>query len=126
MIGLSLVLKIDPSAPIAPPSVVPLGTASFALPLATNFIVTALIVGRIYYLGSYNRDLQSTSVITHTANHVSQVVVIVIESGVLYLVFQLILVVLFALKHPSQGIISAMAVQIYVSAPTDQPHEQCH
>jgi hypothetical protein len=39
---------------------------------------------------------------------------IVIESGALYLAVQLVFVILFAIRHPAQGIIAVIAVQIYV------------
>lgn len=42
------------------------------------------------------------------------VIKIIVESGALYLVTQLIFVVLFAIKHPAQAIVAVMAVQIYV------------
>ena len=42
------------------------------------------------------------------------VIGIVIESGALYLVVQLIFVVLFAIHHPAQGIVGVIAVQVYV------------
>lgn len=116
MVGLSLVLKIDPTAPVAPAVLVPLGTASFTLPLATNFIITILIVGRIYYVSMYTRDLRTTSVITSTTNHFNQAAAIVIESGMLYLVTQLIFVVLFAIKHPAQAIVAVAVVQVYVGS----------
>ncbi|KAK7683148.1 hypothetical protein QCA50_013821 [Cerrena zonata] len=118
MVGLSLVLRIDPTAPVAPAVLVPLGTASFTLPLATNFLITILIVGRIYHIGSYSRDLHAASVITSTANHFNQAAAIVVESGMLYLITQLIFVILFAIKHPAQAIVGVAAVQVYGIAPT--------
>jgi hypothetical protein len=39
---------------------------------------------------------------------------IVIESGMIYLAVQLVFVVLFAIRHPAQGIVGVIAVQIYV------------
>ena len=42
-------------------------------------------------------------------------VAIVVESGLLYLVTQVVFVVLFALGHPAQAILAVIAVQIYVS-----------
>ena len=39
---------------------------------------------------------------------------LIIESGALYLLIQLVYVVLFALEHPAQAIVGVMAVQIYV------------
>ena len=42
--------------------------------------------------------------------------IIVSESGALYLVTQLIFVVLFAIRHPAQAIMGVVSVQIYVGA----------
>ena len=42
---------------------------------------------------------------------------IVVESGMLYLVVQLIFVILFAIQHPAWGIVGVIAVQIYVRIP---------
>ena len=39
---------------------------------------------------------------------------IVVESGMVYLAVQLVFVVLFAMRHPAQGIVGVIAVQIYV------------
>lgn len=105
-----LLLTVDPSAPVAPAAIVPLGTAGYALPLCTNVLVTALIVGRIWYASrSASAHIASGQ---RTSRHAMN---ILIESGALYLVTQLIFVVLFALKHPAQAIVAVMAVQIYVS-----------
>ncbi|KAI9510099.1 hypothetical protein F5148DRAFT_1339486 [Russula earlei] len=90
-----LLLRIDPTSPIAPPSLVPLGLASFVLPLCTNVLVTVLIAGR------YLVPLPKAAID------------IVIESGMLYLVVQLIFVILFAIRHPAQGVVGVIAVQIY-------------
>ncbi|KAI0922507.1 hypothetical protein AcW1_002873 [Taiwanofungus camphoratus] len=108
-----LLLTVDPSAPVAPAAIVPLGTAGYALPLCTNVLVTALIVGRIWYASrSASAHIASGQ---RTSRHAMN---ILIESGALYLVTQLIFVVLFALKHPAQAIVAVMAVQIYGIAPT--------
>ncbi|KAI0922509.1 hypothetical protein AcV5_009462 [Taiwanofungus camphoratus] len=112
-----LLLTLNPSAPVAPASIVPLGTAGYALPLCTNVLVTSLIVGRIWFsprhasalMGSEKRAVRLT---------MPDVIKIIVESGALYLVTQLIFVVLFAIKHPAQAIVAVMAVQIYGIAPT--------
>ncbi|EMD39639.1 hypothetical protein CERSUDRAFT_81022 [Gelatoporia subvermispora B] len=110
-----LVVAVAPTAPVAPAALVPLGTAGYALPLCTNVMVTSLIVGRIWWTSrgaAKNAALRSTISTTRKAMN------IVVESGALYLVAQLILVVLFALGHPAQAIVAVMAVQIYGIAPT--------
>ena len=45
------------------------------------------------------------------------VIDIVVESGVLYLVMQLIFVILFATRRPAQHIAGPISVQIYVRIP---------
>jgi len=44
--------------------------------------------------------------------------IIVSESGALYLVTQLIFVVLFSMGHPAQAIMGVVSVQVYGIAPT--------
>ncbi|KAH9062356.1 hypothetical protein EDB87DRAFT_295865 [Lactarius vividus] len=110
-----LLLTINPSSPIAPPSLVPLGLAGFVLPLCTNVFVTALIAARIWLLSPRKvRDLRGTYFPEGTGR---TAIDIVIESGALYLVVQLVFVVLFAIQHPAQGIVGVIAVQIYGIAP---------
>ncbi|KAI0292629.1 hypothetical protein B0F90DRAFT_1645372 [Multifurca ochricompacta] len=109
-------LGINPTAPIAPNSLVPLATAGYSLPLVTNVLVTLLIVSRIWYLSPMsNPNLRGIPPPSRTARHVIDIVV---ESGALYLVTQAIFVGLFAAKHPAQAIIAVIAVQIYGIVPT--------
>ena len=108
-------LHINPNSPVTPPFLIPLGFATFSLPLGTNVIVTTLICARIWYLSPRKaRDLRSE----HFPTGIGQTVIkIVVESGMLYLVVQLIFVVLMAIEHPAQAIIGVIAVQIYVRIP---------
>ena len=100
------------AAAMAPTSLIPLGIASFVLPLVTNVIVTTLIVIRIWYLSPRKaRDMHSAWFPTGTS---WAVIDIVVESGMLYLAVQLAWVILFATRHPAQGIAGVVAVQIYV------------
>ena len=100
---------------MAPTSLVPLGTASFTLPLITNVIVTTLIVLRIWYLSPRKaRDMHGAWFPIGTGR---AVIDIVVESGMLYLAVQLAWVILFATRHPAQGIAGVVAVQIYVRCP---------
>jgi hypothetical protein len=81
--------------------------------LATNVVVTTLIATRIWYLSPRKmRDMGSAQFRTGRAT-----IEVVIESGMLYLVVQLIFVILFAVQHPALGIVGVIAVQIYVRAP---------
>jgi hypothetical protein len=90
----------------------PLSLATFSLPLGTNVIVTTLIAARIWYLSPRKaRNMSSAQFPTRTGQ---ATIDIVVESGMLYLAVQLILVILFAIPHPAQGIVGVIAVQIYV------------
>jgi hypothetical protein len=110
-----LLLRINPNSPMAPPSLVPLGLASFSLPLGTNVVVTSLITARIWYLSPRKaRNMGSAQFPTRTGQ---AAIDIVIESGMLYLAVQLVFVALFAIGHPAQGIVGVIAVQIYVRIP---------
>lgn len=96
---------------MAPASVVPLGLAGFALPLVTNVIVTTLIAMRIWYLSP--RKMHDTRGARFPTTG-RATIDIVIESGMLYMVVQLVFVVLFAVQHPALDIVGVIAVQIYV------------
>ncbi|KAI9452642.1 hypothetical protein BJY52DRAFT_1124203 [Lactarius psammicola] len=111
-----LLLGINPSAPVAPASLVPIITAGYVLTLVTNVLVTVLIVLRIWYLSpARNPQLRGISTPSRTSRHAIDIMV---ESGVLYVVTQIIFVVLFAIRHPAQAIIAVIAVQIYGIVPT--------
>jgi hypothetical protein len=98
---------------IAPPYLVPLGIAGFALPLITNTVVTTLIGMRIWHFSPRKvGDMRSAQFRTGRAT-----IEIVVESGMLYLAVQFVFVVLFAIRHPAQGIVGVIAVQIYVRVP---------
>jgi len=104
------VISVTPTSPAPSHAIVPLGLAGYSLPLCTNVLVTALIVYRIW---------STSSTLPNTAQFVAQgasrrAMMLIIESGVLYLLAQLVYVVLFALEHPAQAIAGLIAVQIYV------------
>jgi len=108
-----IVAQIDPSASLAPTIVVPLGTASFALSLAVNFLTTSLIIGRIWYMA------RGTSITRRDRNDAVRIATgVIIESGALFFMFQLLFVVLFAIQHPAQAVAIEMCIQIYGIAPT--------
>lgn len=104
---IGLVLTTDPNAPQSPAALVPVGTSSFAISLSLNFIVSALIVGRIWFL--------SRNEIIERDRGIKRAAAIVIESGLLFLWAQFVFTVLFAISHPAQAIIEPVATQIYVS-----------
>ncbi len=109
MASIGLLNKIDATSHQAPAEIVPLGTSGFALSLGCNFFLTALIVGRIWYM-----DRQMNRAMPDKDGSLSKAMSIMIESGTLVLVVQLILVVLFAIRHPAQAIMVPAATQIYV------------
>lgn len=106
-----LLLATNPTSPAPPPALVPLGLAGYILPLCTNVMVTSLIVYRIW---SSSRSIpDSPFQIGQGATR--RAIILVIESGALYLLFQFVFVILFAVQNPAEGILAPMAVQIYVS-----------
>ncbi|RPD75645.1 hypothetical protein L226DRAFT_462167 [Lentinus tigrinus ALCF2SS1-7] len=113
-----IVDTLDRTTPVAPPALVPLGIAGYALPLATNVMTTVFIVAKLWsIMGRAGREpvsgfYRSGRTTGRTA------VAIIVESGLLYLVTQLIFVVLFSMAHPAQAILAVIAVQVYGIAPT--------
>ncbi|EIN13036.1 hypothetical protein PUNSTDRAFT_131261 [Punctularia strigosozonata HHB-11173 SS5] len=108
-----------PAAAIVPKSEVHFGTSAFAIPLAFNFLVTSLIVGRIWWKGRQHRgNLRQSGGIILSNGYLKDAMMVVVESGMLYLVVQLVLTVLFALNHPAQILLSDIATQVYGIAPT--------
>ncbi|KAL1949043.1 hypothetical protein VTO73DRAFT_10849 [Trametes versicolor] len=112
-----IVVTFDPNAPVAPAALVPLGLAGYALPLATNVLTTMLIVARLWHT-AHAADERCRGRLAGTARAAQHAVAIIVESGMLYLAAQLVLVVLFALGHPAQAVVAVMAVQFYGIAPT--------
>ena len=118
LLSLNLKSPVTPTSP-TPRALVPLGLAAFCLSLGTNVIVTTLIAGRIWYLSP--RKARKMGSVKFPTGIGRATIDIVIESGMLYLATQLILAILFAIRHPAQSIASVIAVQIYVRIP--QPWE---
>ena len=75
-------------------------------------MVTSLIVSRLWFT---SRDI-SGSPLQIGEGITRRAMMLIIESGFLYLLFQLIFVVLFAIQNPAEAILAVMAVQIYVSS----------
>lgn len=137
MSGLGMLATTAPTAAIAPVTIARFGVASFSMSLILNFILTSLIVGKLYSLSRFarqNRDVRSQSTNTHghsshmirsdgtggtgkTQRQVRAAMAVIVESGMLFLVAQFIFVVLYALGHPAQGIIVPITLQIYGIAP---------
>ncbi|KAE9386493.1 hypothetical protein BT96DRAFT_1006032 [Gymnopus androsaceus JB14] len=113
------ILVSTPQAAIVPKSLVPLGTAAFALPLCFNAVVCTLIIWRILSKGRQNqRSLRQAGAAIMPRNYARDAAGVVIESASLYLVVQLVFTALFAINHPAQILLSAVATQIYGIAPT--------
>ena len=92
-----------------------LGTASFAIPLCFNFIVTGLIVGRIWYNGRKSSlALQASGGFRSQSNYIQHAMAVMIESGMLYFATQFVETVLQAIGHPSLILVGFVATQIYV------------
>jgi len=112
-----LARHITSSTQRVPSSVVSFTLASFIILLCASAVITTLIVARIWYLSPRKRRdaLQGANFPTDTGR---AAIVIIIESGMLYLVVQLIYCVVFTLRLPAQNIIAASVIQIYGIAPT--------
>ena len=88
--------------------------AAISLPLGTNVIVTTLIAGRIWCLSPRNAR-KMCSVYWQFPTGIGRASIdIVIESGMLYFVVQLIFVISFCSGLHSLGIVTGITVQIYV------------
>ncbi|KAG1814397.1 uncharacterized protein BJ212DRAFT_1463418 [Suillus subaureus] len=114
----SLLLSIDPTSPVPPTQIVPLTTAGYALPLCTNIMVTVLIAGRLWYISRVPVvDEHGKPVILKIAAG-GRPMMLIIESGALYMVTQFIFVVLVAIGNPAEAILSYVGTQIYGIAST--------
>ncbi|KAF8514433.1 hypothetical protein BU17DRAFT_52557 [Hysterangium stoloniferum] len=124
MFILHLVIKSGLGHQVAPTALVKVGTAVLTLPLCTNVMITGLIVGRLLYMGWSTQSQFSEESRTSQSNGKNTVFLIwrvcniFIESGMIYLAAQLILVVLFASKNPAAKVVGYPIVQIYGIAPT--------
>jgi len=114
----ALLLVINPTSPVPPTAIVPLTTAGYALPLCTNVMVTGLIASRIWYISRIAvMDEHGKRVMKRvpTGGHS---MMLIIESGALYLVTQLIFVILVATRNPAEAVLSLAGTQIYAIAST--------
>ena len=105
-------MHIKAGSQTATAAIIPWALESFVILLCANTIVTILIVARIWYLSPRKRrEALGASFPTDTGR---AAIVIIVESGVLYLVVQAIYCALFVLRHPAQNVMTGIAVQIYV------------
>jgi hypothetical protein len=114
----SLVLSINPTSPVPPTEIVPLTIAGYALPLCTNIIVTGLIAGRLWYISRIPIFDENGRPVILKIETSGRPMMLIIESGVLYMVTQLIFVVLVAIGNPAETILSYAGTQIYGIAST--------
>ena len=92
-------------------SSVTLGHATFIVSVCVNATVTTLIVMRIWYISPHKRH----DILPNFPAGIGwAAIVIVVESGALYLSVQLVYCVLYAIGHPAQYILMGIAPQIYV------------
>ncbi|KAG2066747.1 hypothetical protein BDR04DRAFT_1081473 [Suillus decipiens] len=114
----SLLLSINPTSPVPPIEIVPLTIAGYALPLCTNIMVTVLIAGRLWHISRIPIvDENGKPVILKIAAG-DRPMMLIIESGALYMVTQLIFVVLVAIRNPAEAVLSLAGTQIYGIAST--------
>ncbi|KAF5366583.1 hypothetical protein D9758_008937 [Tetrapyrgos nigripes] len=90
------------------------GTALFSISLSTNITVTSLIAGRIWWVSRQTSQVLGAK---HSRKY-SQALEIVIESGAIFAVTQLILLVLYVLRHNAQYIVFDSMAQIMGIVPT--------
>lgn len=92
------------------PSIVPrLALASLIVPLCTNAAVTGLIIGKIWHM---SKDTALYELPTRPATRAA--VRVIIESGVLYFVMQLVFAVTFGVNNPGKAIMVLITTPIYV------------
>lgn len=80
--------------------------AGYVAPLFTNFFVTTFITARIWI-----KTRRQSDFVSKPARHAAKTI---IESGVIYFIVQLIVVVCIAMKLPAQSGVGFLAIQIYV------------
>ncbi|KAF8649367.1 hypothetical protein AX16_005809 [Volvariella volvacea WC 439] len=114
---------LQSSSLIAPESLLPLGTAAFALPLVFNVLVSFLVVGRLWYFGQRQKTSSTSreafaSLHQSLQRHLHNAMLITIEAGLLYFLVQAVLTGLYVSGHPAQLMWSHITAQIYGIAPT--------
>lgn len=86
---------------------------TYSLPLFTHTLLTCLIVGRLYWTARTSPRFSVSG-----ASHVRSLINIIIESGMIYVVTQLTLLVLIGFSSPVFEVVLTAAVQVYGIAPT--------
>jgi len=88
-----------------------LNTASFICPLLTNLIVTGFITGRIWVMVKRQGD-------NNISSPARRAIATIVESGLLFLIIQLILTIVNGMELVIITPVAFVAVQIYGIAPT--------
>ncbi|KAG1873990.1 hypothetical protein C8R48DRAFT_593636 [Suillus tomentosus] len=114
----SLLLSTDPTSPVPPTKIVPFAIAGYTLPLCTNVMVTGLIAGRLWYISRIPIVDEHGKPVTLKIAAGGRSMMLIIESGALYMVTQFIFVVLVATRNPAEAILSLAGTQIYGIAST--------
>ncbi|KAJ8496206.1 hypothetical protein ONZ51_g1251 [Trametes cubensis] len=113
------VATLSPTSPVPPAAVVPLTTAGYALPLCTNAMATGLLALKIWMMTRTRHVTSGGGYRLHRSVRLAgHVIAVIVESGLIYLATQLVLVVLVSIKHPAEAIVGVIAVQVYGIAPT--------
>lgn len=94
----------------------PLGTASFALSLVTNTLVTATLVLRLW--GIYREIKAVMPSLSSQTHDLRPTISMLVESGALTFIGQLIWVVLFGLQNPGLNTVGGPITQFYGINPT--------
>ncbi|KAJ6590068.1 hypothetical protein DFH09DRAFT_1359084 [Mycena vulgaris] len=106
--------KIVPGEDVFATNIAEWGTALFSLSLATNIIVTSLIAGRIYWLARVTRTVLGSK----HSNKYQNAVVIIVESGAIYSLSLMTLLILYCSKTNAQYIVYDAQAQIMGIVPT--------
>lgn len=96
-----------------PSWVIPLAVSSICISLALNAIVTGLLVLRIVLVHMESR--RSMSDAERRAHDLSPAISILVETGMVTFVCQLLFVIIFALQETSAIIIGSPMIMLYVS-----------
>jgi hypothetical protein len=110
MAGVGIVAKIAHDSVTPPASIIPLGDVAFALPLGANFLLTALIAGRIWHIAYRGEQMHKGK----RFRAIQVALEVIVESGAMILAIQLIFVVLWGIQSNAQNIAVSSALQIYV------------
>ncbi|KAH9852222.1 hypothetical protein C2E23DRAFT_731263 [Lenzites betulinus] len=115
---------------VLPPAAIPLLTAGYALSLCTNVIASGLLVGRIWWMtrtplaapvgapATAAVSAEDHPALRSTVRLARRAIAVIVESGLIYLAVQIVLVVLVSSSNNAEGIVAAIAVQLYGIAPT--------